>query len=80
VRLRNNSNTDEPLLHHGQAKNLDELFGDARFTAHRLAGNPIFNSGNPLSGQELTDLKSYLSRLTPTRPSRVRQAGLIFAR
>jgi cytochrome c peroxidase len=49
-----------PLLHHGQAKTLDELFGDVRFTPHRLAGSPIFNNGNPLAGQELSDLKSYL--------------------
>ena len=49
-----------PLLHHGQAKTLDELFGDAKFTAHRLAGNPVFNSGNPLAGQDLSDLKNFL--------------------
>jgi hypothetical protein len=49
-----------PLLHHGQAKNLDELFGNPQFTAHRLAGNPVFNSGNPLAGQELTDMKNFL--------------------
>ncbi len=49
-----------PLLHHGQAKTLDELFGDARFTAHRLAGNPVFNGGDPLTGQGLTDMKNFL--------------------
>ncbi len=49
-----------PLLHHGQAKTLDELFGDAKYAAHRLAGAPVFNLGNPLAGQDLTDLKNFL--------------------
>ncbi len=49
-----------PLLHHGQAKTLDELFGDAKYAAHRLAGSPVFNSGNPLAGQDLSDMKNFL--------------------
>jgi DNA-binding beta-propeller fold protein YncE len=49
-----------PFLHHGQAKTLQELFGDNKWSTHRLGGNAVFNNGDPLSGQALTDLVNFI--------------------
>lgn len=45
-----------PYLHHGQARTLEELLGDARFENHRTAAAANFA---PV-GQDLTDLVNFL--------------------
>jgi hypothetical protein len=57
-----------PFLHHGQAKSLSDLLSDTRWNAHRLSGNPTFNNGNPLTGQNLTDMISFLWSIDANAP------------
>ena len=45
-----------PYLHHGQARTLEELLGDARFENHRTAAAANFAP----AGQDLTDLVNFL--------------------
>jgi DNA-binding beta-propeller fold protein YncE len=52
-----------PFLHHGQAKTLEDLFGDPKWLPHLTSGNPVFNNGAVLSGQKLGDLVNFLTSI-----------------
>jgi hypothetical protein len=58
-----------PFLHHGQAKNLQELFGAP--WNHQLAGNPVFTP----SGQQLEDLSNFLLSIDANTPPEDVPAG-----
>lgn len=45
-----------PFLHHGQAKTLDELFSDGKWSTHLLAGNAVFT----LNATQRQDLINFL--------------------
>jgi hypothetical protein len=49
-----------PYLHHGQAHTLQELFDDARWDDHLLAGNAVFLVGDPDAAQKKADLINFL--------------------
>lgn len=49
-----------PYLHHGQADTLEALFSSPAYRDHLIAGNAVFNNGNPLSAGDAEDLANFL--------------------
>jgi DNA-binding beta-propeller fold protein YncE len=55
-----------PYLHHGQADTLEDLFTSPAYRDHLIAGNAVFNNGNPLSQGDAEDLASFLRSIDAT--------------
>ncbi len=55
-----------PYLHHGQARTLQELFDDSRWSIHLQAGNAVFLVGDPDAAQKKTDLINFLLSIDPS--------------
>jgi cytochrome c peroxidase len=49
-----------PYLHHGQADTLEDLFSSEAYRDHLIAGNAVFNNGDPLSDSDAEDLANFL--------------------
>jgi YVTN family beta-propeller protein len=58
------ANVGAPFLHHGQAKTLGNLFGDARWSAHLISGNPLFS----LNAQGRIDLENFVFSIDASTP------------
>ncbi len=56
-----------PLLHHGQAASLDQLFTDPKFIGHTQAGNANFLLG-ATAAQDRSDLIQYIWSIDATTP------------
>jgi hypothetical protein len=54
-----------PLLHHGQAANLNDLFTNAAWDGHTKLGNPLFLTGGTAAGDR-ADLIQYLWSIDAT--------------
>jgi YVTN family beta-propeller protein len=64
-----------PYLHHGQAKTLEDLFGDPKWLPHLQAGGAVFNNGAVLSGQNLDDLVNFLTSIDANTPEEAIPSG-----
>jgi DNA-binding beta-propeller fold protein YncE/cytochrome c peroxidase len=55
-----------PYLHHGQADTLEALFTSEAYRDHLIAGNAVFNNGQPLSNGDAEDLANFLRSIDET--------------
>jgi cytochrome c peroxidase len=64
-----------PYLHHGQADTLEDLFSSEAYRDHLIAGNAVFNNGNPLSAGDAKDLANFLRTIDADEPAFLIPAG-----
>jgi DNA-binding beta-propeller fold protein YncE len=64
-----------PLLHHGQAASLDDLFTNAKWINHTQAGNALFLANAATAAGDRADLIQYLWSIDATTPEVAIPAG-----